>query len=149
MSQASQSQPDVVLPQEQLTALQAQGWEYKAANAAYAFFQKPGYWLRVSPLRGQAGWWASVMPEDSHVPDGKTWPPPAFNETELAPAFTGKGARVRALQFAKDQWARHSAYLQPLGIELVTVGVRQNRSTGGSGSSIGTKAYYRGDVEEK
>jgi hypothetical protein len=116
--------------------LAAARWTYVASNDGCVFWERPGYWLRLSYFF--EAWSASVLPESFRVGMRGEFP-----ESEHAPVIQGRGAKARALVAALAQWREHESYLSPLGITLDCVGVRQYRSSGGCGSSVGTVCYRR------
>jgi hypothetical protein len=134
------------MPVAWIEAIEAHGWTSAGSNQSYVFFEKPGYWLRI--FRFLEGWEASVTPEYFRSSPDPASPFERYAETEMAPSFTGKGARARALAHAKALWNEHAAYLAPLGIKLSGVGVFQYQASGGAGSSIGTKWYREHDVAQ-
>lgn len=129
------------MPREWEAPLAAAGWTYEASNQGVVFWEKPGYWLRLSYYSG--GWYASVLPENFHVGFERG----EFADHEKAKPYLGRGAHQRALEGAAALWLACEAHLEPLGIQLDCVGVRRHRSSSGSGSSIGTVSYRRHQLE--
>jgi len=124
------------MPGAWFECLAAAGWTYITSNEGCVFWERPGYWLRLSYFF--EAWSASVLPESFRV--GMRG---EFLDSEQAPVIRGRGAKARALDAALAQWREHEAYLLPLGIMLDCVGVRQNRSSSGCGSSVGVVCYRR------
>lgn len=54
-----------------MEALADKGWLFAGANEYYLFWERPGYWLRVSTF--EDGWRASILP-----------PAPKFNDTLIS-----------------------------------------------------------------
>lgn len=145
---ASRRAQEIEVPPALIKAIEVHGWLYVGANEGLAFFERPGYWLRVYPDSGN--WIASVMPETHRVPRPKLGAigyQLRFPDNMLPPEIRGSGARAKALALAAELWRQHEGYLATLGIRLGSVGVRQYRGSG-SGGYVDKKVYLAKDIEE-
>jgi len=131
----SRSSTNFILPPVTQAGIEAQGWLHCVNNERYAFFERPGFGMRVSQHKGV--FQATIVPlrrrwSREHLGDnGRHMPMP---EDMLAPEFRGRGAREKARAHAEDVFHDHEGYLRELGVTLTTVEARQYRSSGRGGT---------------
>src|SRR5690606_5654340 len=102
------------------------GWTFSSVGESIAFFDRPGYWLRINFIRG--AWSSTISPEAVRPGDRSPYAP-----EDLVPDFRGKGARARARAFAVELIRENREWLEQLGAPLTCVHARLYSGSGRGG----------------
>lgn len=142
---AARNKAALKVPEGWMEALADKGWLFAGANEYYLFWERPGYWLRVSTF--EDGWRASIIPEDRRVPRpelGVAGVFIPFPEAMRAPEYRGLGAKAKAGAAASAMWEHHEKYLAKLGIKLTQVASKVFKGTGQGGYVSAQSFFFEG-----